>query len=104
MNFYVTLTTNCNLRCKYCYGKSCEDFGSDFHDLTIDYSVPSSMTYSIDALRQFIKKDKNTVIIFYGGEPLLRANKIRKSSTRFPLQDSLFRRMGLCSIDWIQST
>jgi len=91
MNFYVTLTTNCNLRCRYCYGKSCEDFGSDFHDLTIDYSVPSSMTYNVEALQDFLKRDKDTVLIFYGGEPLLRLDKIREiidavPSARFVIQ------------------
>ena len=30
------------------------------------------------ALKKFINKDKNPVIIFYGGEPLLQINKIMK--------------------------
>src|SRR3972149_3261948 len=71
MNFYVTLTTNCNLRCKYCYEKSCEDFGSDFHGLTIDYSIPSSVTYRTNVLRKFVEQDSSDpVLIFDGGEAL----------------------------------
>jgi len=65
MNFYVTLTTNCNQRCKYCYGKSLEDFGSDFHCLAIDYSVPSSVNYDIGLLLKFLQQDSDPVLIFY---------------------------------------
>ncbi|MGA2462560.1 MAG: TIGR04084 family radical SAM/SPASM domain-containing protein [Candidatus Bathyarchaeia archaeon] len=84
MNFYVTLTTNCNQRCKYCYGKSCEDFGSDFHGLTIDYSVPSSVNYQIDALRKFLEHDGDPVLIFYGGEPLLKVDKMKETMDAIP--------------------
>jgi putative peptide-modifying radical SAM enzyme len=84
MNFYVTLTTNCNQRCKYCYGKSCEDFGSDFHGLTIDYSVPSSVNYQIDALRKFLEHDSDPVLIFYGGEPLLKMNSMKETMDAIP--------------------
>ena len=79
MNFYVTLTTNCNLRCSYCYGKSSEDFGSDFHDLAVDYSLPATLAYEIEALRSFLEKDRDPVLIFYGGEPLLQLGKLRET-------------------------
>lgn len=95
MNFYVTLTTNCNLQCRYCYGKSCEDFGSDFHGLTIDYSVPSSMSYPIDALRDFLKTNEDTVLILYGGEPLLRLDKIREIMKAIPSARFVIQTNGL---------
>jgi putative peptide-modifying radical SAM enzyme len=82
MHFYVTLTNNCNLKCRYCYGKACEDFGSDFHDLTVDYSLPSSISYDTDALQAFLEKDRDTVLVFYGGEPLLRIDKLREIMDR----------------------
>ena len=78
MNFYITLTTNCNLRCSYCYGKSCEDFGSDFHGLAVDYSLPSEVAYDSEVLRNFLQKDRETALIFYGGEPLLQLSKLRE--------------------------
>ncbi len=78
MNFYVTLTTNCNLRCRYCYGKSCEDFGSDFHGLQIDYSVPRSIAYNVQILKNFLREDPNPLLVFYGGEPLLEMRKIKE--------------------------
>lgn len=101
MNFYVTLTTNCNLRCSYCYGKSCEDFGSDFHGLTIDYSIPSSMAYTVDTLQNFLKTKKDTVLIFYGGEPLLMLDKIREIIDAIPLARFVIQTNGLM-LDRIQ--
>jgi len=78
LNYYVTLTTNCNLRCKYCYEKSCEDFGSDFHGLEIDYSIPSTATYEVTELQGFLRQDNDPTIIFYGGEPLLKINRLKE--------------------------
>jgi putative peptide-modifying radical SAM enzyme len=91
MNFYVTLTTKCNLKCSYCYEKSCEDFGSDFHGLEIDYAIPSFITYGTDVLRNFLEQDNDPVIIFYGGEPLLRMNLLKETmdavrNARFVIQ------------------
>ena len=76
MQFYLTLTNSCNLKCKYCYGKACDDFGSDFHDLTIDYSLPGSMSYDIDTLVRFLRKERNPILVFYGGEPLLKIDSL----------------------------
>jgi len=78
VNFYITLTTNCNLRCSYCYGKSCEDFGCDFHGLAVDYSLPSEVAYDSEVLRNFLQKDREAALIFYGGEPLLQLSKLRE--------------------------
>jgi putative peptide-modifying radical SAM enzyme len=64
------------MQCRYCYGKACEDFGSDFRDFTIDYSLPSSITYDIETLRDFIQRDREPAIVFYGGEPLLQMEKL----------------------------
>jgi len=82
VNFYVTLTNKCNMQCRYCYGKACEDFGSDFRDLTIDYSLPSSITYDTERLREFMQGDREPVVVFYGGEPLLQMDKLREIMDR----------------------
>ena len=95
MNFYVTLTTKCNLKCSYCYGKSCEDFGSDFHGLSIDYSVPSSISYQTAELQSFLKRDSDPVVIFYGGEPLLRLDKIREIMDANPAARFVVQTNGL---------
>jgi uncharacterized protein len=84
LHFYITLTTNCNLKCQYCYGKSCEDFGSNFHDLQIDYSIPRSITYSIQNLRDFLEGDPSPLLIFYGGEPLLQMREMQAIMDAIP--------------------
>lgn len=95
MNFYVTLTTNCNLKCKYCYGKSCEDFGSDFQGLTIDYSVPSSANYETNLLRKFLEHDRDPVLIFYGGEPLLKISRMKEVMDAIPNARFVIQTNGL---------
>lgn len=95
MNFYVTLTTNCNLQCTYCYGKSCEDFGSDFHGLQIDYSIPRSINYGAQDLKSFLQGDRNPLIIFYGGEPLLQMRKMEEIMDALPAARFVLQTNGL---------
>lgn len=95
LNFYVTLTTSCNLQCKYCYGKSCEDFGSDFHDLQIDYSTPRSISYSAEVLKNFLQKDPDPILVFYGGEPLLQMRKMKEIMDALPAARFVLQTNGL---------
>jgi len=78
MFFHLLLTTNCDLQCRYCYGKSCEDIDTDFGDFEVDYSVPDKITYNIERLKKFCEKDPDVVLIFYGGEPMLCIDKIKQ--------------------------
>ena len=85
MNFYITLTTECNLQCLYCYGKSCEDFGKDFNEFDLDYSVPSSIAYKTESLLAFLKgASADSTVIFYGGEPLLAQDKLKEIMDALP--------------------
>jgi uncharacterized protein len=91
VHYYVTLTNDCNQKCRYCYGKACEDFGSDFHGLVVDYSLPSSITYDTEMLRKFLQGDREPIIVFYGGEPLLQIGDLREimdqlTTCRFMIQ------------------
>jgi uncharacterized protein len=72
LQYYVTLTNNCNLQCKYCYEKCCNDIGVDLGQLEIDYSIPSTINYDTGELKRFCERDQNSTIVFYGGEPLLQ--------------------------------
>jgi uncharacterized protein len=78
MFFHLLLTTNCDLQCRYCYVKSCEDMNADFGDFEVDYSVPDRITYDIHLLEKFLGKDPKPMIIFYGGEPMLCNDKIKE--------------------------
>jgi len=77
MFFHVLLTTECDLQCRYCYGKSCDDIDSDF-PFNVDYSMPKKIDYSIDQLAAFCEKDPSCVLCFYGGEPMLCLAELRE--------------------------
>jgi uncharacterized protein len=78
MFFHVVLTTECNLQCRYCFGETMEDFDEDFGEFEVDYSLPHRINYDVKALAAFCSRDPDCVVTFYGGEPLLVADKIRE--------------------------
>ena len=72
----MVVTTECDLHCKYCFEKSCLDIDSDFN-FTVE-SLPRKIDYDIECLAAFCIKDRNCVLSFYGGEPLLRIKEIKE--------------------------
>ncbi|MEM2878313.1 MAG: TIGR04084 family radical SAM/SPASM domain-containing protein [Candidatus Hadarchaeales archaeon] len=76
MFFHVMLTTRCNLECRYCHGESSEDFSQPSEE--IDHNLPEEVSYDIYSLKKFLEKDPEPAVIFYGGEPLLRADLMMK--------------------------
>src|SRR4030067_2202143 len=78
MFFHVILTTECNLQCRYCFGETMEDFEEDFGEFNLDYSLPKTANYDWNVLADFCRKDADCVLTFYGGEPLLCTNEIKK--------------------------
>ena len=95
MFYYITVTTECDLKCTYCYGKVCEDFGSDFRDLRIDYDIPTSIRYDVEDLKAFLERDPCPTIIFYGGEPLLRIDKIEEIMDQIQAEKYVIQTNGL---------
>ncbi|WNY27081.1 TIGR04084 family radical SAM/SPASM domain-containing protein [Methanolapillus ohkumae] len=94
VNFFVTLTMACDLECRYCYGEVCDCF-DDFDDgISVDYDVPETITYETRALCDFIAKDKEAVVIFYGGEPLLEMDKMMEMMDSLPAQTFLLHTNG----------
>jgi len=63
MFFHLLLTTNCDLQCRYYYGKSCEDMDADFGDFEVDYSVPSEISYDINLLKKFCEIIPSAIIL-----------------------------------------
>ncbi len=60
MLYIVFLTGVCNLNCRYCGGSIPEEV------------MPHEIKYKLKDLKNFIYKDDDAIIAFYGGEPLLR--------------------------------
>ena len=78
MFFHVILTTECNLECRYCFGEALEDLDSDFSGFEVDYSLPRKISYDVALLDKFCRQDPDCVLIFYGGEPLLCLEEIKR--------------------------
>ena len=78
MFYHVILTTECNSHCSYCYGEALQDFEDDGSDLEVDYSLPKKISYPVEQLARFCEKDPYCVLTFYGGEPLLCIEEIKK--------------------------
>ncbi|HLN89977.1 MAG TPA: TIGR04084 family radical SAM/SPASM domain-containing protein, partial [Candidatus Binatia bacterium] len=79
MFFHVILTSECNLQCKYCFGESLDDFDEDFgDDIEVDYDLPRRLNYDLALLDEFCRKDPDCILTFYGGEPLVEANKLKQ--------------------------
>src|SRR4030067_1415095 len=78
MFFHVILTTECNLQCRYCFGETMEDFEEDFGEFNLDYSLPKTANCDGNVLADFGRQDADCVLTFYGGEPLLCTNEIKK--------------------------
>ncbi len=79
MHYHVILTELCNSRCRYCYGKSLNEFNNDLSKrFKFDLNVPERSKVNVNLLKKFIEKDENPILIFYGGEPLLEIKKIQE--------------------------
>jgi len=94
MHYHIIMTELCNSQCRYCYEKSMKEFDNDLDKkFRFDFSAPDVSQVSEDKLKKFLNNDKNPVLIFYGGEPLLEAERIMKiidslknTNTKFRIQ------------------
>lgn len=66
----MILTKECNLLCSYCGG------GSD--------TPPREIRYSLADLKSFLSLDRDPVLEFYGGEPLLRIRTMENIMDALP--------------------
>ncbi len=67
---------NCNLSCLYCKRAAEKEIGSFHHDFDVDLVLPNEF-FQLTALKKFLEKDPQPVLVFYGGEPLLAVSKIQ---------------------------
>ncbi|NOZ77162.1 MAG: radical SAM protein [Euryarchaeota archaeon] len=71
MHYHILLTQRCNLECAYCGG-------------TRDEASSPEVEYPLEALREFIARDPEPVLVFYGGEPLLRMELMEEVMDTIP--------------------
>ena len=79
MHYHIILTEKCNSQCVYCYEKSMKEFDNKLKDkFKFDFKNPEKSEVDVQKLKKFLEKDKKAVLIFYGGEPLLKIDKIKE--------------------------
>ncbi len=102
MFFHVILTTDCNLQCRYCFGETLDDFDEDFGEFELDYALPKKSSYDFKELADFCRKDKDCVVTFYGGEPLLNIDAVRTIMDTVPAKYFMIQTNGLM-LDQLES-
>ncbi|MBS7608096.1 TIGR04084 family radical SAM/SPASM domain-containing protein [Candidatus Bathyarchaeota archaeon] len=95
MFFHVMLTTDCDLECRYCFGEASEDFVGDFGGFSVDYCLPKHISYDFGQLKRFCGLDPDCVLIFYGGEPLLCLDDVRRVMDRVRARRFVVQTNGL---------
>lgn len=96
MYYHLILTDECNLCCTYCRAKLFED--SDPDDgccVEIDENLPVDLDYDLDTLHKFLGEDPDPTLTFYGGEPLLKIDLIRRIMDHAPVQRFMIQTNGL---------
>jgi putative peptide-modifying radical SAM enzyme len=68
---------------------------SDFSDFEVDYSLPKKISYDIDSLDRFCRQDHDCVLIFYGGEPLLCVDEIKRIMDNVKAKHFIIQTNGL---------
>lgn len=81
--------------CKYCYGKTTEDFLSEEEKKDYDIDLPAEIDFSMDELKSYAKEDPNFELTFYGGEPLLKIDLIKQIMNEIPAKTFMLQTNGM---------
>jgi len=74
MEYYISLTYNCNLSCSYCAARNVV-FNSTINKKTIQKEVLDKILDYI--LKDYLSKREQSYIVFYGGEPTLEIDIVK---------------------------
>ena len=95
MFYHLILTDECNLCCTYCRGKAFEVLAGGETDVAIDESLPPDFSCELGDLYRFLGRDPDPCVTFYGGEPLMRMDLIRKIMDTAPVQRFMIQTNGI---------
>jgi putative peptide-modifying radical SAM enzyme len=93
--YHIILTDRCNLSCTYCRGKPFSPSAYSEPCPDIDLDLPLELDYDLGILYRFLEKDPDASLIFYGGEPLLRADLVCEMVEHAPARRFLVQTNGL---------
>jgi uncharacterized protein len=96
--FHLILTDECNLCCTYCRAKAFEEPAEKddpSSQVEIDPTLPSDLDVNLDLLYDFLKKDPESTLTFYGGEPLMRADLIKTIVKDAPVHRFMMQTNGI---------
>lgn len=95
MFFHLIVTDDCNLCCSYCRAKMFDEedepAGSPGE---IDETVTQDFSASLESLYGFLEKDKDAVLTFIGGEPLLKADLVKEILDNAPVKRFMLQTNG----------
>jgi putative peptide-modifying radical SAM enzyme len=95
MFFHLILTDECNLSCRYCRGNESGAFLPADKDCRLDLNLPPELAYDLSDLSAFLLRDPSPCITFYGGEPLIRADRMREIMDHAPHSRFMVQTNGL---------
>jgi len=96
--FHLILTDECNLCCTYCRAKAFEEpveKDDPSSRVEFDPTLPSDLDVNLDLLYDFLKKDPESTLTFYGGEPLMRADLIKTIVKDAPVHRFMMQTNGI---------
>ncbi len=93
MYYHLILTDECNLCCTYCRGKIFTTEPAE--TVAVDDDLPVDLAVDPGQLYDFLRKDPEVALTFYGGEPLLRLDLIREIAANAPVRSFLLHTNGI---------
>ena len=72
-----------------------DDFDEDFGGIEVDYNLPRKINYNLGLLDKFCRQDTDCVLTFYGGEPLLEADKLKQIVDKIKPKHFMIQTNGL---------
>lgn len=96
MFFHLIVTDDCNLCCSYCRAKMFDEEDEPGGSPgTIDETITENFSSSKEELYAFLAKDKNPVLTFIGGEPLMCPEFVKDVMDHAPVKRFMLQTNGV---------